>query len=266
MRKFIIIFALFIHSASFSFDRLKISEGKIYFQQGSDAVEFDRDASFEKGFPYCSQISCRKVDYVQLPSLLLEEIEIELGQVDSASNERMVLAEIIGKIRMVAMKKSHTEFFLGAHLMTDNFGYRFNLCESRKLNDIKRVGNFTDCWDNSHNTSMILYLLEKKGWLRFHQLNDIQLRWSLFSWQHYSGSLKEKSTGSIYIVDTWYTDEGLPPLILPIKEWKKKRTKAYLPAAMKSPVLERLKKKGLDSSDELYQWIDKGRLSHPRCD
>lgn len=101
-----------------------------------------------------------------------------------------------------------------------------------------RAGNFADggmpgqmdCIDHSTTTTRFLRLLDKHGWLRFHRAVDSVRRSGIFS-QHFSAAIEDLGDGvsvvrtdtrnRLWVVDSWYADNGKPPFIAPIEKWEK---------------------------------------------
>ncbi len=77
-----------------------------------------------------------------------------------------------------------------------------------------------DCIDESLNTTTLLLLLKDKGLIRYHSLSGTEGRGSSFDWPHFATSLKEKQSGDIYILDSWFRDNGQPADVLPLAVWK----------------------------------------------
>jgi hypothetical protein len=92
-----------------------------------------------------------------------------------------------------------------------------------------RGGNFKgigipgqlDCYDESVNTTSYLKMLRKSGLLRFHQIAGTKTRgYFLRGWPHTAVIVSEIGTGQVYVVDSWFYDNGEPPVILPSKVWQ----------------------------------------------
>lgn len=84
-----------------------------------------------------------------------------------------------------------------------------------------------DCIDHSVTTTRFLTLLSELGLLRFHRVQPPQYRGRIF--QHYAAVIEEidarlqhaeDDDGGLYVVDSWFGDNGTPPLVMPIDEWR----------------------------------------------
>ncbi|RMG06368.1 MAG: hypothetical protein D6731_25910, partial [Planctomycetota bacterium] len=79
-----------------------------------------------------------------------------------------------------------------------------------------------DCLDESANTTTLLGLLLRRGHLRFHRPLGTQHRGFFAS--HYSASMRERRSGVVYVVDSWFRDNGRPAVVQPLADWKAKRS------------------------------------------
>ena len=79
-----------------------------------------------------------------------------------------------------------------------------------------------DCVDESTNTTIYLSLLQQKGWLKFHNVNQPQSRQPFMGgnrWWHQSATITDIQTKQQYAVDSWFEDNGKPAYIVKIEEW-----------------------------------------------
>ena len=67
-----------------------------------------------------------------------------------------------------------------------------------------------DCIDHSTNTTAFLRLLEARGWLRFHDVLEPLMRRRFFFAVHWAARIRERETQKVYVVDSWYFDNGHP--------------------------------------------------------
>ncbi|MBF0255335.1 MAG: hypothetical protein HQL47_02515 [Gammaproteobacteria bacterium] len=83
-------------------------------------------------------------------------------------------------------------------------------------------GNQQDCIDESTNTSTFLNLIQQQGLLRFHRLQATSTRgWFIMGMPHTTAVIRETRSGIDYAVDSWFHDNGKPPEILPVSQWRK---------------------------------------------
>jgi hypothetical protein len=76
-----------------------------------------------------------------------------------------------------------------------------------------------DCISESKNTTTYLQLLSKHGLLRWHQVEERRSRQPWILNVHWSAVIRDLQTGSRYAVDSWFLDNGEPPLIQPLEQW-----------------------------------------------
>lgn len=79
-----------------------------------------------------------------------------------------------------------------------------------------------DCIDEMVNTTTYLTMMRDEGLIRFHNLDKrLTNGWfEVSGWPHTAGSIKDVETGEIYVVDSWWLDNGNKPYILPKSQWK----------------------------------------------
>ena len=82
-------------------------------------------------------------------------------------------------------------------------------------------GKQLDCIDESTNTTTFLAMLEKGRLLRWHTVEDRSSRgFFIFGMPHTTAVVKDNATGEKWAVDSWFHDNGVPPEILPLGEWR----------------------------------------------
>jgi len=59
------------------------------------------------------------------------------------------------------------------------------------------------------------------SWLRFHRIEDTKTRggFLFFGW-HSTAAISDKASGKLFAVDSWFFDNGVPPVILPLEAWQ----------------------------------------------
>ena len=77
-----------------------------------------------------------------------------------------------------------------------------------------------DCLDEAINTANYLQMLDKAGLLLFHTPAGRARRGYLIdAWPHTSAIMREDATGQLWVVDSWFLNNGNLPFILPVEEW-----------------------------------------------
>lgn len=84
-----------------------------------------------------------------------------------------------------------------------------------------RLSGQQDCNDESINTTTYMRLMHQAGLLKRHQIEDTSTRNFFFNgWPHSSAVIRDSSTNTQFAVDSWFYDNGAPPVIVPLSEWK----------------------------------------------
>ena len=76
-----------------------------------------------------------------------------------------------------------------------------------------------DCIDHSTNTSAFLGLMQARGWLRFHEGLEPLMRRRFFFAEHRAARIRERETQRVYIVDSWFFDNGQPAAVFAVEDW-----------------------------------------------
>jgi hypothetical protein len=90
-------------------------------------------------------------------------------------------------------------------------------------------GNYTgvdlpfqqDCIDESTNTYQYLRALQSRKLLRWHQL-DLKQRRIRWFFTHWTATIRQLDSGEVFAVDSWYRDNGEPPYIQKLDDWRRK--------------------------------------------
>ena len=79
-----------------------------------------------------------------------------------------------------------------------------------------------DCIDESTNSTVYLTILKNHGLLRWHEPMDHVTRgFFIFGWPHSSAAIREiNNKDREYAVDSWFEDNGKPPYIIPLEQWR----------------------------------------------
>ena len=86
------------------------------------------------------------------------------------------------------------------------------------------AGNPTqqDCIDESTNTTMYMMLLMADDLLQYHAVSSPASRGVFLDgrWYHQSAVIVELATNREYVVDSWFEDNGKPPIITGLRHWQ----------------------------------------------
>lgn len=88
-----------------------------------------------------------------------------------------------------------------------------------------------DCISESINTSTYLKLLFDDGLLKWHDVEERQVRHQLVFNTHWTAVIADRSSGERFAVDSWFRDNGQPPGIQPLSDWQVGRKLEEQPAA-----------------------------------
>lgn len=78
-----------------------------------------------------------------------------------------------------------------------------------------------DCVDESINTSSVLHLFAREGWLKWHAPGAPARRYAFLGFGvHYTAVLVESSTGESYAVDSWFHANGVPAEVVELTRWR----------------------------------------------
>jgi len=113
----------------------------------------------------------------------------------------------------IALAVAHMEKLVGVLTGTDRD-------KGKNLQGLFSDGQM-DCIDESTNTTSYLRMMEAANLIHWHSIEDRQSRYpSLLSWPHTTAVIKEKQSGMLYAVDSWFYENGRQPVIMPLSEWK----------------------------------------------
>lgn len=155
--------------------------------------------------PVCYDFHCKTRQYVTLSGEEWQQVADWFDPpAKTPDEERKQIRHAIGWMEVV----------VGNHAPT-SIDLEFD--EVHNIND-RETGQL-DCVDESVNTTTYLRLFESSGFLKHHVVIGEAYRKALFD-QHWAGQVREKETGTRYIVDTWFQPNGHLPTIQKSLEWE----------------------------------------------
>lgn len=192
------------------------SEKKLSVQQESQfqlAIQVLRGISVEEldisSVPFCVDYTCRIIESISIPEEGWQNATEALSVMpDSASMERVLLVEVISRIEILLGRLTHTQYDIGGTF---------------KVKDEPRVNSRQlDCVDEAFNMYVYMNLLNNQGKLHWHRVGDLVHRgWLIdFSYPHTALSIIDKYTDQKYVLDSWFHDNGRPPELLSLNQWK----------------------------------------------
>ncbi|MBI3575587.1 MAG: hypothetical protein HY083_08050 [Gammaproteobacteria bacterium] len=170
--------------------------------------------------PVCSGYGCRIIDSVSLSDVEWRSVRaVFVPRAESPADERRQIARAIAQLEKIIGPKTETEH--------DKGGTFPGLFEDGQM----------DCIDESTNTTVYLRLLAANDLLRWHEVwPDATRGYFLFGWPHTTATVREKPSGDDsmdgggraapgavaeeYAVDSWFFDNGVEPVIIPLKLWR----------------------------------------------
>ncbi len=77
-----------------------------------------------------------------------------------------------------------------------------------------------DCIAESTNTDRYLRLLARNGLLQWHNVQPRQVRHRWLFSPHWTAVIRDRQSGEQFAVDSWFRDNGSPPFIVTLAEWR----------------------------------------------
>ncbi len=156
-------------------------------------------------FPVCYKHTCAAVATISLDPREWGEIKkIFRPGADSPETERQLIRKAIARLEVMIGKKVNTSNDKGGNLdgMFVHDGYQM------------------DCIDESSNTTTYLALMQKDNLLKWHKVQPTKTRgFFIFGMPHTTAVIKENQSSKIWAVDSWFFDNGVEPVVLPISQW-----------------------------------------------
>lgn len=160
-----------------------------------------------ENFVHCYDFTCRttvpaSIDQGELAAIA----RIFATPSVSAAEERARLGQAIAIWEEVIGAKTGTSADIGSE-SGDKFAGRFQ----------------QDCMDETFNTTSYLMMMRDAGWMRFHRVVYPSSRgfFSALDWPHHAATLEEAASGRRYVFDSWFYDNGNPPVVMPVEIWEK---------------------------------------------
>lgn len=154
----------------------------------------------------CYNFGCKTKGIVHITQAELNFLRSLFQQTASAPEERESIQLAIAAMERFAGRSLPTAQDVGGNFetgMTDN--------------------GQMDCIDESTNTTTYLNFLQQQGLLRWHAVEGRAFRAPLILDQHWTAQIRERQSGERFVVDSWFEDNGEPPLIQPLEDWLGKR-------------------------------------------
>ncbi len=159
-------------------------------------------ASFAQNqVPVCYGYGCKRQSQISLTDQEWAGIEQLFAQGSaSAEAERVAIAEAIAQMETLV-------------------GQRTGTWKDKAKNSGMGQAGQMDCIDESTNTTAYLRLFAYKGWLKWHQVEARTMRSYILVDVHWTAVIKDIQSQQLYAVDSWFRDNGRPPLIMRLQAW-----------------------------------------------
>jgi len=159
-------------------------------------------------FSVCFQYTCAQVEHLSLTADQWTKVRSFFEPAAaSAAEERAQMAAAI----------AYLEVEIGREIGTlDDVGGSFQ--------GVLKSGNQLDCIDESTNTTTYLTMMEKDGLLKYHAVqptaNRVANALFFVGWPHTTAVVLDTTTNEKWAVDSWFLDNGEPPSIVPLSDWR----------------------------------------------
>jgi hypothetical protein len=160
------------------------------------------------GFTHCYDFTCRTTVQTSVTGAEMQRIgAIFTSASTSARQERQRLAQAVALWEQIVGAKTGTSADVGSET------------GDRMINDRFQQ----DCMDETFNTTSYLMMMNEAGWLRFHTIVYPASRGFQhgFVAPHHAATVQEKGSGRRLVIDSWFFDNGRPPVVMPVEIWEK---------------------------------------------
>lgn len=156
-------------------------------------------------FSHCSSYGCQVVQQVAFEQAEWQRIiSVFAEPPKTAFEEREALPKAIAMMEKIIGPKTGTSEDIAK-------SWTFTFLPKGQL----------DCIDESINTTTYLQLLDKAGYVNFHDIGTIALRGNRFDLMllHNTATLIEHDSGISYAIDSWYRANGIEPDVVLLDDW-----------------------------------------------
>lgn len=154
-------------------------------------------------FSICYGYTCAEVDYLSLKHDQWAIISQLLTDAQTPEQELQAIRAAVARLEKISGELTGTDQDRGRNL--SGWG----------------LSGQMDCIDESTNTTVYLTMMQVQGLLRWHTVEPRVSR-GLGSLQapHFTAVVRQIETRQLYAVDSWFLDNGEPPFVVPLAEWK----------------------------------------------
>lgn len=177
-------------------------------------------ASADESVTVCYNYGCVSEATARFSEPQLRTLTRKLRATRSAAEERKTVADVIGQLYEWAGQQTPISADRGGNTPDEG------------------VNGAMDCIDHSTTSTRFLKMLERRRLLKYHEVEDVVRRRRFVLFEHYSAVIKERpqalpqktddernaefsaaSKPRLYVVDSWFVNNGEPAVILPLDDW-----------------------------------------------
>ncbi len=178
--------------------------GARHFLESKDLTRYD-----SQSFYHCYNSGCSGKSLIKLQPQEWEPIDrlFTPAKIAHAESERKALQKAIAMLESLSGQIAQTA------------GDKGGTFEAYGGNGPRQQ----DCIDESLNSTIYLETLHRRGLLRFHTVRPPSARVPLLNavtWPHQTAVIAENKDGTLWAVDSWFHDNGQPPEIVKLSDWK----------------------------------------------
>ncbi len=156
-------------------------------------------------FVQCYDFGCKSTQELHFSEKHWQQIKDLFNQTELDRNqEKQAIRRAVALMERISGELSGTHLDKGGNYP----GY-----------DIERQ---MDCIDESTNTFQYLAALQELKLLNWHRV-DLKQRRMVWLVTHWTATISELGSNTRFAVDSWYRDNGEPPYLQPLDDWKRKR-------------------------------------------
>ena len=155
-------------------------------------------------FIHCYDFGCKSNQRIQYGDSQWQQIAAQFEKIDNAFDEKQAIRKAIALMEQFSGQLVGTDLDKGGNYP----GY-----------DIEKQ---QDCIDESTNTLQYLNALEERNLLNWHRVEP-KVRRIVWFISHWTAVISELETKKLFAVDSWYRDNGEPPYLQLLADWKKDR-------------------------------------------
>ncbi len=154
-------------------------------------------------FEVCQGGGCSESNQISISTAEWENVvQIFKIEASNAESERLQIGKAIGELEKIIGTKNGTASDIAGTFYDDLKGQ-------------------LDCNDEAINSTTYMRLLKNNGLIQLHEIEDMRTRNFFFTgWPHTTAVIREIKTGERFAVDSWFYDNGAPPIIVPFSYWK----------------------------------------------